>query len=300
MGEKMIPSIETFYKGYKTRSRLEARWLYFFDLIGLKYEYEIDGFKDDKTGLYYLPDVYLPTFDCYVEIKSAHVKDTPEGDEAERKLSKFFGDIGESIGLIIYGDPYEYETRCFCVTCSQDGDCVGTDKLNASFELSPYGLGVVLVCRPLWPEEDPPSIWGCCGSDLVQNEDDFIECEIVQTLSVLHDVDIFKDFKLMVHAAGEKARQARYEYGENPEKTVDTDYAIFLNSYETRCFEHMYSLLENFASAIYFHTKISPINADADADNGHALSNMYKDKKHKLDRLTILYKRLIEEHYSHY
>ena len=39
-----IKAIETYYKGYRFRSRLEARWAVFFDAAGIKYEYEPEGF----------------------------------------------------------------------------------------------------------------------------------------------------------------------------------------------------------------------------------------------------------------
>ena len=35
---------ETYYDGYRFRSRLEARWAVFFNNIGLEYEYEMEGF----------------------------------------------------------------------------------------------------------------------------------------------------------------------------------------------------------------------------------------------------------------
>ena len=41
--------IETRYHGFRFRSRLEARWAMFFDEIGLKYEYEVEGFKMNGT-----------------------------------------------------------------------------------------------------------------------------------------------------------------------------------------------------------------------------------------------------------
>ena len=50
--------IETEYKGYRFRSRLEARWAVFFDACGVKWEYEPEGF-DLGYGLYYLPDFLL-------------------------------------------------------------------------------------------------------------------------------------------------------------------------------------------------------------------------------------------------
>jgi hypothetical protein len=36
--------IETKYKGYRFRSRLEARWAVFFDALKMGYKYEMEGF----------------------------------------------------------------------------------------------------------------------------------------------------------------------------------------------------------------------------------------------------------------
>lgn len=36
----MIKAIETSYKGYRFRSRTEARWAVFFDALGVRWEYE--------------------------------------------------------------------------------------------------------------------------------------------------------------------------------------------------------------------------------------------------------------------
>ena len=46
---------ETIYNGYRFRSRLEARWAVFFDSLGVKYEYEPEGFELPGLGGY-LPD----------------------------------------------------------------------------------------------------------------------------------------------------------------------------------------------------------------------------------------------------
>ena len=64
----MLKAIETQYKGYRFRSRLEARWAVFFDALGLKWEYEGEGFDLGEEG-YYLPDFYLKDWQCYIEIK---------------------------------------------------------------------------------------------------------------------------------------------------------------------------------------------------------------------------------------
>lgn len=67
--------IETRYDGYKFRSRLEARWATFFNTLGIKYEYEKEGY--DLEGTWYLPDFWLPEYNRFVEIKPT----TPTDDE---------------------------------------------------------------------------------------------------------------------------------------------------------------------------------------------------------------------------
>lgn len=63
-----IKPIETEYKGYRFRSRLEARWAVYFDTLGLKWEYEIDGYDLGKWG-WYLPDFYLTQVRSFAEVK---------------------------------------------------------------------------------------------------------------------------------------------------------------------------------------------------------------------------------------
>ena len=63
----MINPIETKYKGYKFRSRLEARWAVFFVKMGIKFQYEPDGFKLDSG--WYLPDFWLPQVKMWAEVK---------------------------------------------------------------------------------------------------------------------------------------------------------------------------------------------------------------------------------------
>src|SRR3954464_6960103 len=69
-----IRVLPTVYAGKRFRSRLEAKWAFFFDQLQIAWEYEPDGFQL-QDGTRYLPDFYLPKFasGVYVEIK-------PEGD----------------------------------------------------------------------------------------------------------------------------------------------------------------------------------------------------------------------------
>ena len=63
-----MKAIETIYNNYRFRSRIEARWAVFFDTLGVKYLYEHEGFDLGELG-YYLPDFYIPGWDCYAEVK---------------------------------------------------------------------------------------------------------------------------------------------------------------------------------------------------------------------------------------
>lgn len=54
-----IKPIETQYKGYRFRSRLEARWAVFFDALGIEWQYEPEGYDLGEAG-WYLPDFWLP------------------------------------------------------------------------------------------------------------------------------------------------------------------------------------------------------------------------------------------------
>ncbi len=54
-----VAAIPTRYAGCHFRSRLEARWAVFFDTIGIRWEYEPQGFIG-AYGQHYLPDFLLP------------------------------------------------------------------------------------------------------------------------------------------------------------------------------------------------------------------------------------------------
>lgn len=63
---ELIP-IDTKYKGYFFRSRLEARWAVFFDCLGWNWLYEHEGFKLPSGA--YLPDFFFPDIKVYAEVK---------------------------------------------------------------------------------------------------------------------------------------------------------------------------------------------------------------------------------------
>ena len=73
-----LKAIETEYSGYKFRSRLEARWAVFFDVLGVEYRYEDEGYdlssdsemsKPLGNDTWYLPDFWLPQLNAWLEVK---------------------------------------------------------------------------------------------------------------------------------------------------------------------------------------------------------------------------------------
>jgi hypothetical protein len=65
--DAMIRPIETIYRGYRFRSRTEARWAVFLDAAGIEWKYELQGFN--VRGRNYLPDFWLPRLELFVEVK---------------------------------------------------------------------------------------------------------------------------------------------------------------------------------------------------------------------------------------
>jgi hypothetical protein len=106
-----MKAIETRYKGYRFRSRLEARWAVFLDALNTKYSYEREGY--DLSGQWYLPDFYVPDWNCWIEIKGQE----PSADEIAKceALARTSG----KIVLMIIGDPWaadqgnDYDVRLF-------------------------------------------------------------------------------------------------------------------------------------------------------------------------------------------
>lgn len=62
-----IKPIETAYKGYRFRSRLEARWAVFFDALAIPWQYELEGYVVGEEC--YLPDFWLPSLKLWAEAK---------------------------------------------------------------------------------------------------------------------------------------------------------------------------------------------------------------------------------------
>lgn len=80
----MIP-INTIYKGYSFRSRLEARWGVFLDALEIQWRYEDEGYDCGSAG-WYLPDFFLPKEQWIVEVKASPKNASPEEKAKIRAL----------------------------------------------------------------------------------------------------------------------------------------------------------------------------------------------------------------------
>jgi hypothetical protein len=93
-----IRAIETYYNGFRFRSRLEARWSIFFDALGLKFEYELQGYAMGEQC--YLPDFWLPRLQLWAEVKP----DLEAVKKDEALYAAFVRSINQPL-LLLVGTP---------------------------------------------------------------------------------------------------------------------------------------------------------------------------------------------------
>lgn len=208
-----IKAIETEYKGYRFRSRLEARWAVFFDAMGVKWEYEPEGFEN-RNGERYLPDFYLPSFDIWCEVKPS---DKSRESEVKKAISFVTDDL--KIRALVFLPNIPETTRdnsVFWFICAYynpllkephlvrapfacfDGD--GNEKMYIPFD---YYVGNTI----------PGYIGGKVEWDAVHDFDMPYEVNAITGRKWWWSEDR-KTTKL--DFAYEKARQARFEHGEKP------------------------------------------------------------------------------------
>jgi hypothetical protein len=88
-----IKAIETVYNDYRFRSRLEARWAVFFDAAGILYQYEPEGFQ--LVCGWYLPDFFIPQWDCFIEVKGQS-----PSDKEKTKAGELCAATGKNVYIV--------------------------------------------------------------------------------------------------------------------------------------------------------------------------------------------------------
>lgn len=191
-----LQPIQTAYKGFRFRSRLEARWAVFFDAIDLRWEYEVEGFEL-PSGAKYLPDfkVFTPQGEpMWVEIK-------PEGTTHEAKFDEFkeLLDYGQRVWLA-QGDPVSHlENSQICPRC------------GVSHPFDPWEQ------NPLWEH-----CWFCDtetpgGGGHPTRTDGLMGCRYKPHKGMIVTESLAaKRLLRRLDTAANQARSARFEHGDKP------------------------------------------------------------------------------------
>lgn len=188
MNAVKIKPIETSYKGYRFRSRLEARWAVFFDALGIKYEYEPEGFQL-SDGTLYLPDFWLPESKTFFEVKGEM-----SSDDAH-KIEQLRQDIRRPVVIGYSG--FQFEAAGY----SRRGAYYRATK-HSSLLVKCYECGKLYFTSGL--------VYGECESC------GGAEDGIIYLRGDWDDSDPFPAYPDALDAI-EKARGARFEYGEKPQ-----------------------------------------------------------------------------------
>lgn len=206
-----MKAIQTKYAGYRFRSRLEARWAVFFDALGIKWEYEPEGFEL-SCGTRYLPDfkVLSPKgFVGWYEIKQSNEADDGKLEKFSREYSKMDGASESNVFHVLCGDPINaLGERPGHHVCPRCGLIISTihSKIKA-------GDGVYWYClhcdwdTPFGGDNDP--------------EDGFIKSVVVYPHKgdlCLRDPSSRDAWAHHIDKAAKKSRGARFEHGERGNK----------------------------------------------------------------------------------
>lgn len=133
----MIQAIETRYKGYRFRSRLEARWGCFLDVLGLVWEYEKEGFVLGKHGTY-LPDFWIEPWNAWLEIKPKRMRPHSSEWEKARALADQHSPVIVAQGNV--GD------EALVLFCNDIGDnSSGSSEWPADWSFAANGRALLFV-----------------------------------------------------------------------------------------------------------------------------------------------------------
>ena len=152
---KHIQAIETFYKGCRFRSRLEARWAVFFEAAHVPWIYEKEGFRL-TNGAVYLPDFWIPLpshlmdaggvgWGYWLEVKGS----TPTNEEKEK--CRLLAEGTGHVVFLVEGAPGCTKTwkwqRDGSLACDGQGNT--EDPEFSLFRIFSGGESPVLACNAI-------------------------------------------------------------------------------------------------------------------------------------------------------
>lgn len=214
MEEKTIAPIQTYYNGYHFRSRLEARWAVFFDLVNIKYEYETEGYTL-PNGDQYLPDFYLPTFQTYVEIKHANLGD--EDLTAAKEKCEQLSYVLDAFVMLIMGDPFDCSCNLYCSCYAASG--VDKDWYCCKF-ISEYETDIKLSVQIPGCENKKGAFYYSDGSRLEPLTNYYYTANdmVRPSFETVTTYDFSSERQL--------ARQARFEHNQTPQGPKDKEFNL--------------------------------------------------------------------------
>jgi len=184
-----IKAIETRYKGYRFRSRLEARWAVFFDALGLEWEYEKEGVVLPTDGPY-LPDFWVQSWTCFVEVKPRI--DEHDGLGLAVAIGGQLTDMSGFPSITLAGDVWPEKHRAILICPNREA----VDNYNSFADCR--------KCNGVWLAESTNGDIGGCSS--------LGKCCSTEKWPMLpHDRP-----DSAVGRAYRSARSARFEHGEKP------------------------------------------------------------------------------------
>lgn len=197
MTSTFLKPIETLYKGYHFRSRLEARYAVFFDSMKSQWTYETEGYNL-SNGERYLPDFKLFTPQgepIWIEVKPSNIKTDP-------KFVQFQKDCEMQRTMLVSGDPVDhFGESAICPRC-------GITEPAANYHYVVNGQRFIEYC--IHCDFETP-----CGGDHPLRTDGLMGCHYRP-----HKGDICAKKESLVTLASNlriaamQARRARFEHGE--------------------------------------------------------------------------------------
>lgn len=251
-----MKAIETQYKGYRFRSRLEARWAVFFDALGIEWEYEPEGYDLGEAG-WYLPDFFinlgndhqvwfevkgkkatkteLDKMQALCDLTNTHgfvasgTMFTPEAEFKKKDQRKAFKIEGAKIfgrtphtkkEFTKSNDSFDKYAECFGNSCL----CGFYEDPDGKVFIDHLYIEDTDKCFKI-EEESLPSILKGEGFAVVDVENLRKPGGVSITRKVLEDLTIKRSFNIgkgrfyrskRLVRAYNKARSARFEHGESP------------------------------------------------------------------------------------
>lgn len=207
----MIKPIQTYYNGYHFRSRLEARWAVFFTKCTIPFEYEPDGYF--VNGRNYLPDFYLPWYDCFVEIKPKEYENVAEITQTLEALSR----ATEKPTILCLGDPVDDCMNIFCLIINDSGGWEGWERAHfvegARYLVDDLGIEVEIEQTKHWISlgiGDKPK------GKIYASERLFFKPYSGHPIPSTFDYASMTGHRWLFETEKLQARQARFEHGETP------------------------------------------------------------------------------------